>query len=234
MKDNYKRNEQSCSRLCSLAWGTHRAVLCDGCHWCVGVSCRFPSSSSSCHPSSCSSFLPFSVSSSPPHLSSSSHPFFSSSSRPSPAPASLLIPPPLPHLAPLSRRFPSSSFPLIVVSPLLCIAFSLPLLVVVSLLRDPPPSPHRPSSSPLLLGSTLLLGLTRLLGSTRSRSRALAVAGFASPRCVVVVIGFASPVVPTIAPVVDVVVVVRSLALRLQVVRSSCERRCGRWTLCGV
>ena len=39
---------------------------------------------------------------------------------------------PLFHVVSPHRRFPSSSFPLIIVSPLLCIAFSLLLLVVIS------------------------------------------------------------------------------------------------------
>ena len=178
MKDNYKRNEQCRSRLCSLARGTRRAVLCDGCHRCVGVSCRFPPSSSSCHPSSCSSFLPFSVSSSPPRLSSSSRPFSSSSSRPSPAPASHLIPPPLPHLAPLSRRFPSSSFPLVVVSPLLCIAFSLPLLVVVS----PPHSAFlHPPAPPARFCPFVVIAVLVLPSWRRPRSSSSTLLRFVDP-----------------------------------------------------
>jgi len=152
---------------------------------------------------------------------------FSHSSRgfPPPSPRRRLGPPhprltppptpaPLPHRAPPSRRFPSLSFPPPPLRPLSSFS-SLNLLVV-----EPPR--RRPSSS-----STLLLvyppprlpscssPLTLPLGSARRR-RVLAVAGFgfASPRCAVVV-------VPVIALVAAVVVFVRSLALRLRVVRSS-------------
>jgi len=158
----------------------------------------FSPSSWSCRPSSCSSFLSF-FAWFPPSFSSSS-------ARPSSS-------------APHSSSYPcssSSSRPSFASLPLV-VASSSPTLLLFFV--EPPR--HRTSSS-----STLLLvyrpprlpsssPLTLPLGSTRRR-RVLAVAGFgfASPRCAVVV-------VPVIAFVAAVVVFVRSLALRLRVVRSS-------------
>ena len=84
---------------------------------------------------------------------------------------------------------------------------------------NPPPC-HQPSCSCSLL--------TLPLGSTRRR-QALAVAGFggfASPQCTVVIV--------VIALIAAVIIIVCSLALHLRVVRSSWQRRCGRWMLCGV
>ena len=122
--------------MLSLARSTRRAVLCNGCGQAIGVSGHFPPSSVSCHPSSCSLFLLFFASFAP--LPSPRHrlgPPPSPRLTPPPTPAPLPHPtPPVPHLAPPSRRFPL----VIVVSPLLCIALIVSTLLLTYLTTPPP------------------------------------------------------------------------------------------------
>jgi hypothetical protein len=215
------------ARLLSSAWSTRCAVLCDCCLG-VWVSRCFPPSSLSCRPflscrsSSCLSFLPFfawfpspchRLGPPPPPPCLGPPPSPPPCLAPPPTPAPHLVPPiphlaPLPHLALLSRCFPPRRCHF---SPFLrSLSPSFSSWSFLSLRR------HIRVRLPIIaLPLFLLIDSLRRPSSCSIRCHwALAVAGFASSRCAVVV-------VPVITLIATVGVIVCSQVLRLQVIMSS-------------